>query len=554
MGHQTPPDLAIPRVKFTFPKEEKSMKRKFNDAGLCVPRRHYMVDTSAKIEQIIRLVEEGEYFTINRPRQFGKTTTLQLLNIRLSLREDYLPLSISFEGTGDAPFESEQAFCPAFLRIIARTLRFVNPEISDYFDLASREVHNFEDLSQFISRYVSELNKQVVLLVDEVDKSSDNRIFLHFLGMLRNKYLLRDMGRDYTFHSVILAGVHDIKTLRTKIRPDSGKAQSDERYNSPWNIAVDFKVDLSFTAYEIESMLRDHIREKGIRPDIPGIAEQLHYYTSGYPWLVSKLCKFIDEDIVCRREEKNWSVADVDAAFKMIADEGYTTTLFDSLAKNLENNPDLYNLISRIAINGVSIPFTVTNPVISLGHLYGIIVPSEHGRCRIHNRIFEQRIYAHIMSDLLQTKYHEMNSFRGPEFYSPEGLDVRLILLRFQAFMKEHYSNRDTRFLEREGRLLFLAYLRPIINGLGFDFKEPNVSHERRMDIVITWQNKRYVIELKIWYGPKYHQEGLGQLSGYLDTYSLKDGYLLIYDFNKNKAHKQEEILFEDKRIFAVWI
>ncbi len=33
------------------------MKRKFNDTGLCVPHRHYMVDISAKIEQIFELVE-----------------------------------------------------------------------------------------------------------------------------------------------------------------------------------------------------------------------------------------------------------------------------------------------------------------------------------------------------------------------------------------------------------------------------------------------------------------------------------------------------------------
>ncbi len=255
-----------------------------------------------------------------------------------------------------------------------------------------------------------------------------------------------------------------------------------------------------------------------------------------------------------QREEKNWSVADVDAAFKMIADEGYTTTLFDSLAKNLENNRKLYELISQIVINGVSFPFTITNPVISLGHLYGILAPSEQGRCRIHNRIFEQRIYAHIMSEMLQTTYREVNGFRGPEFYTAEGLDVRLILQRFQIFMKEHYSDRDARFLEREGRLLFLSYLRPIINGIGFDFKEPNVSHERRMDIVISWQNKRYVLELKIWHGPKYHQEGLRQLSDYLDIYSLNQGYLLIYDFNKNKKYRQEHISFEDKQIFAVWV
>ena len=52
------------------------MKKEFNDVGLCVANRHYMVDTSSKIAKILDLIEQGKYFTINRPRQFGKTTTL----------------------------------------------------------------------------------------------------------------------------------------------------------------------------------------------------------------------------------------------------------------------------------------------------------------------------------------------------------------------------------------------------------------------------------------------------------------------------------------------
>ncbi len=139
-------------------------------------------------------------------------------------------------------------------------------------------------------------------------------------------------------------------------------------------------------------------------------------------------------------------------------------------------------------------------------------------------------------------------------YYTEDGLNITLILQKFQAFMKEHCSARDAKFLEREGRLLFLSYLRPIINGRGFDFKEPNVSDERRMDIVITCRNTRYVIELKIWHGQEYHQKGLKQLSDYLDMYSLKQGYLLIYNFNKNKKYKEEQIAFEDKQIFAVWV
>ena len=528
------------------------MRKKFNDTGLCIPGRHYMVDTSEKIGQIIELVEEGEYFTISRPRQFGKTTILSLLAKQLNERDDYVALKITFEEIDPDSYGKQEHFiCEVLLMILAR-LEFLNlTEPASFLEQQIEQITTIPALSRFITKFVRDMlpGKSLVLLIDEVDKSSNNPLFLTFLGMLRNKYLQRNEGQDHTFHSVILAGVHDIKTLKAGIRPDE-----DTKYNSPWNIAMDFEVDLSFSPREIRTMLRDYSEEKGIVPDIPAIAEKLYHYTSGYPYLVSKLCKFADEKIVPRREEKNWSVADTEEAFRMLADGGYTTTLFDSLGKNLENNPELYELVFQIVINGKRFPFIITDPMISLGHLYGILVRSEQGHCRIHNRIFEQRIYDYMMSKFMRKQYHEVNGFGGPEFHTSEGLDVTLILRRFQAFMKEHYSSRDEKFLEREGRLLFLSYLRPIINGKGFDFKEPHVGDERRMDIVITCRTQRYVIELKRWYGAKYHQKGLEQLSDYLDIYSLKEGYLLIYDFNKNKAYKEENIPFRDKEIFAVWV
>jgi len=47
------------------------MDKKFNITGTCIPQTHYMADTSGKIRQIVAMVEAGEYFTINRPRQYG---------------------------------------------------------------------------------------------------------------------------------------------------------------------------------------------------------------------------------------------------------------------------------------------------------------------------------------------------------------------------------------------------------------------------------------------------------------------------------------------------
>lgn len=237
-------------------------------------------------------------------------------------QEEYLAFACSFEGAGDAPFVSEQTFCPFFLKNLGQTLRFTNPDVANFFRQASQQVQGFDDLSEWISQYIANTPKYVVIMIDEVDKSSNNQIFLHFLGMLRQKYLLRNAGQDYTFQSVILASVHDVKTLELKIR--SG---TEEKLNSPWNIAVDFTIDLSFNPDEIGTMLYDYQQDKQIEMDIPAIADKLYYYTSGYPYLVSKLCKFIDEAIVPEREDNNWSVSDVDASFCLITRESYTTTL-----------------------------------------------------------------------------------------------------------------------------------------------------------------------------------------------------------------------------------
>lgn len=528
------------------------MKKRFNDTGVCNPKHHYMVDTSTKLAQITALVERGDYFTMNRPRQFGKTTTLFLLAQHLNLRPDYLALKISFEEIDNESYQSAATFVHIFLDLLITELEFLQrPELARFIEVYLEKISNLRTLSRFMIQLKRDRisDKSVVLLIDEVDKSSDNQIFLDFLSLLRNQYLQKNEGRGHVFQSVILAGVHDVKTLKQKIRPDA-----TARYNSPWNIAIDFQVDMSFAPPEIETMVQAYAQDRQITPDIPAIAARLYYYTAGYPYLVSKLCKFIDEQIVPQRADPNWVVADVEAAFEMIVDETYTTTLFDSLTINLENNPELYKLIFQIAINGQNPQFTIANPTINLAHLYGMIRPSAEKRCQIYNRIFEQRIYAYMLSKFTQTKEGDINGFAGPEYVTAKGLDVPLILQRFQAFMQEHYSDREAKFLEREGRLLFLAFLRPILNGRGFAFKEPSVADEQRMDIVITYQDKRYVIELKRWRGKQYHRQGLQQLSDYLDIYGLNMGYLLIYDFNKGKRYKEEMIRFQEKDIFAVWV
>jgi hypothetical protein len=101
---------------------------------------------------------------------------------------------------------------------------------------------------------------------------------------------------------------------------------------------------------------------------------------------------------------------------------------------------------------------------------------------------------------------------------------------------------------------VFLAFLRPILNGAGYDFKEVQVSEEKRLDVVITYYACKYVVELKRWYGPKLHEEGLLQLADYLEIQNLTEGYLVIFDNKEIKKWSHDTTIVNGKRIFMVWV
>ena len=48
------------------------MNRRFNITGVCIPEEHYMVDISGKINEIFKMVEQGDYFVINALVNTGK--------------------------------------------------------------------------------------------------------------------------------------------------------------------------------------------------------------------------------------------------------------------------------------------------------------------------------------------------------------------------------------------------------------------------------------------------------------------------------------------------
>lgn len=64
-----------------------------------------------------------------------------------------------------------------------------------------------------------------------------------------------------------------MKNLKLRIRPDE-----ERKYNSPWNIAVDFNIDMTFNSLEIETMLKNYANEENVKMDTVAIAEKIYCY------------------------------------------------------------------------------------------------------------------------------------------------------------------------------------------------------------------------------------------------------------------------------------
>lgn len=530
------------------------MKR-FNTTGLCIPSKHYMVELPDCIEQIADMISDGKYFTINRARQYGKTTTLQAISVRLA--EEYHVVSLDFQGISDADFRTEESFVRSLLRmILARGEEYgIPPEICNIMNsMAWNREHEstLSDIFAVFSRWCALSDKPVVMMIDEVDSASNNQVFLDFLSQLRFHYIEREKNPAHrTFQSVILAGVTDIRHIRSKLRDDE-----QHKLNSPWNIAADFNVDMSLPESGIRKMLDEYQADHGTMMDTAWMAGEIRAYTSGYPFLVSRICQLIDEQMVPARFKDirdAWSPEGLDEAVKMILTE--RNSLFDSLAGKLTNYPELRNSLRRILMEGATIPYNSDREEIAQMEMYGFIVQKDNA-IAISNRIFETRLYNLFLTDeeLQSNSFAREGSYERNIFVKDGKLDVQLILERFIDTYTEIMGPLTDRFHEKDGRELFLLYLKPIINGTGNYYIEAQTRNQTRTDVIIDYLGQRYIIELKIWRGPRYNEAGERQIAEYLDYFKLSTGYMLSFNFNKKKDPGVKKVMITGKTLYEATV
>ena len=530
------------------------MTRYFNTEGACRPEEHYMVKLDDRLKQIkTMLVDRKKYFVINKGRQYGKTTTLKAL--AKYLVTDYIVFSLDFQKMGTKTFADESAFSKGFLDKLLAALKRAELEEKEMLQAMLSDFKNnnsnivLDDLFEFLSSMCESSPRPIILMIDEVDSASNNQVFIDFLAQLRAYYL--DREETPTFHSVILAGVYNIKNLKLKLR-----SESEHQYNSPWNIAADFEVDMSFSADQIADMLEEYEADHQTGMDIKEVAEELYQYTSGYPVLVSSICKKIDEKIykfeLFGDLSKAWTKAGIEEAVKNILVDH--TPLFESMIRHLDDYPEMKQMFQSMLFQGNEFTYNLDVKEISLASMFGYAV-NQSGKVWVANRIFETRLYNYFLSETELSGTDASKEIgnmakRDRSYFIHDGmLDMDTVMRRFAETFTDIYGEENSNFVEEYGRKFFLLYLRPIINGTGNYYIEAQTRDERRTDIIVDYLGEQFIIELKIWRGNEYNERGEKQLTDYLDYYHKDKGYLLSFNFNQRKEVGVKEIRIGDKTI-----
>ncbi|MDR0713735.1 MAG: PD-(D/E)XK nuclease domain-containing protein, partial [Bacteroidales bacterium] len=262
--------------------------------------------------------------------------------------------------------------------------------------------------------------------------------------------------------------------------------------------------------------------------------DYVYEQSKGQPWIVNSLFKRATLHILDSESTETVTLEHVRQAREQIIMA--RETHLDALAYRLDD-PQIRNVIESL-ITGES------NPSLAKGDAFRLcldlgLVTIENGTPQIANPMYRE-VIAREMTYSTQLAIPEP----AWQWQKTNGeLDMDRLLLEFQKFWRRHADiwEEKTDYTEAFPHLLLMAFLQRVINGGGHIDRE-YAAGRGRMDLMVEYAGKRYIIEVKIIYyynaPAAIREEGLEQIQGYRDRIDASaPAYLVIFD-RRPKAKK----------------
>ena len=523
----------------------ESKMRRFGTQGPVNPQEHYVVSRTEEIADYIKRVEQGKYVVLFAPRQTGKTTFFQAALETLIVgtmpntaatqaksdpKFDYLPIQLNFDvykNTSVADFYDNlyQDFCEEIEKLFQRRDEMLPETLSQL--LTDTKLTNHHAMRRFFRRLERLLTPQkFVIIIDEFDGIPQDALS-DFLHTLRHIYIA---GKPRCPHSVGIIGVKSIAQLNY------------DHSISPFNIQDEFHLP-NFTLEQVQELLGQWTDEVG-QPFAPEVIASIHKQTAGQPVLVNRFAQILTEELDIPKTEPITMAHFLTAHAQLLNDQN---TNIEHLTTNIRRDPRFETVLMRIMERDEGVDFNMDDDIINDLATYGVIEKAPDGMCEILNPIYLYCIMRTFKPTVNGLEHQYLPGGGNEGFFNyltPAGhIDMESLLDNFRDFI----ARVGFRILqvpdtpqESVGRHLLLAYLDQFVKIIGGFIHIEVQTGRGRMDIIITHNQQRYIVETKIWRGDNRYQAGKKQLTVYLNTEGVTEGYYIVFDHRENPEPRVE--------------
>ena len=515
----------------------------FETQGPVSPDRNYVVRRSRELTDFVNRVKQGRYIVIFAPRQTGKTTFFRWAIDALTDEDlQYFPIQLDFEeyqnvGLTDFYNYLYQDICREIESVFRKRAMRPSDPLCEF--LENTQIVNHVSLRHFFEKLARILdNQRIIIIIDEFDGIPQD-VVSDFLYSLRRIYLSAPESR--CLYSLGIVGVKSIAQLNY------------DRSISPFNVQDEFALP-NFTMEQVCELFAQYMDEVG-QTIMPEVIEALNKQTAGQPFLVNRFAQILTDELHIPKTETLRMVHFTQAHTLLLRERN---TNIDHLTSNIRRDPRFESILMNIVSYEKGVRYNLDNELIDALTTYGIIAEGSDGMCEIVNPIYHHRImqaFQPIINGLENEYFSDETATTFLDYLTLDGqIQMQPLLDNFQDFI----FRAGHRLLqvpqtpqEFVGQYLLFTYLDQFVRLVRGTMYLEVQTGRGRIDLLILHNQRKYIVETKIWEGESLYQAGKKQLATYLKLEGAVEGYYVVFDHRKQPVSLVETEIQDDFTIHS---
>ncbi len=499
--------------------------RRFTSYGPINRKLHYYAPREELINKAFTQLTggnpggDGHYVTVWAPRQTGKTWVMQELVEKIRQSSTWCTAGM-FSMERAKKVKSSKAVLEVFCDKLREVFAIDFPTIKEFRHLPAL----------FTKKY---FKQPLILIIDEFDALQEEFID-NFAAIFRDLFISRtneknkkSSEKNYLLHGLALIGVRSVLGIENV----SG---------SPFNVQRSLQIP-NLTSEEVNGMFQWY--EKESKRDIePGVIDRLFFETRGQPgltcWFGELLTEGFDEYEIDPSKPVTMRDFEITLAAATYA---LPNNNIQNIISKAKTGPEK-ELVFEMFRTDEKLPFSYDDPVVNSLYMHGIATKELEDMTRYYLRFSCPFVQKRLFNYFSRQLFRDMGELIEPftdisAAVSPNGLDIREIMKLYQKYLTKNKSwlfnnaprRNDMRIFEAVFHFNLYSFLSEFLRTKkGRVFPEFPTGNGK-IDLLVTYENYTYGIELKSFSDRAAYQNALLQAARYGEKLQLEVIFLVIF-------------------------